>query len=248
VVHWESYQAQPVEPRQISGEPFGAAAFGDLSPGLVDNNRMTALKRELVDMLFNTAKLTVPYNATLNIFGNPDADFSEFQAAATQAAREKRDAELDKLSARYGSMMDKLEDRLRRKSLERRAEEREVKGRRRDELATTIESGLSILKGNTKYTISRMTQASRMRQQAKEDLHESNIVIEEIERQIGELEQEYEGALHEVNERWARIAAQTQEYVVSPYKKDIQLELFGIGWLPHWYANVNQQTLLIPAY
>jgi hypothetical protein len=248
IVHWEQYQAPPVDVRQLSGQPFGAAIFGDLPPGLSDNSRMSALKRELVDMLFNTAKLVIPHNPTLGVFGSPDGDYTQFQSNVNQVAREKRDQELDKLSAKYGGMMDKLEERLRRKELERRAEERELKGRRRDELATTVESGLSLLKGNTKYTISRMTQASRLRQQAKEDLHESDQVIGDIERQMEAVEQEYEVALQQVNERWAQIAAQVQEYTVAPLKKDVQIEIFGIGWLPHWYMVVNQQPTLLPAY
>lgn len=248
LVHWEEYQAAPIDARQLSHDPFGAAVFEDLPPGLTDNNRLNNLKRELVDMLFNTAKLVIPFNPALNIYGAPDSDFSQFQAQVNQAAREKRDEELDKLSAKYGGMMDKLEERLRRKELERRAEERELKGRRRHELATTVESGLSLLRGHTKYTISRMTSASRQREMVKEDLHESNEVINDLQRQMDAVEQEYEKMLQQLNDRWAQIAAQAQEYVISPFKKDVQIEIFGIGWQPYWYMSLNQQPVLLAAF
>ena len=55
---------------------------------------MTALKRELGDVLYATATLKIPYNSTLDVYGNPDADFSAFRAAAQQAARECYEAEL----------------------------------------------------------------------------------------------------------------------------------------------------------
>jgi hypothetical protein len=248
LVHWEDHEAEAVDPRSVSGEPFEQAVYGELPSGLYDTSRLTALRREVTDLIYNTKRLIVPFNPELKIYGNPDDDFSEFQAAVVQAAREQRDAELDKLSARYGSMMERLEEKLRRKELELRAEESEIRDRRREELYTTGEALLSLWRGRTNYTLSRMSRATRYRRQTKEDLHESRDFINEVERQMGDLEEEFEVALQAVNDKWAKITTIVEEYLVSPYKKDIQLELFGIGWIPTWYANINGQTTLLDAY
>jgi hypothetical protein len=61
-------------------------------------------------------------------------------------------------------------------------------------------------------------------------------------------EEQFQAELQQVNDKWAKIAAQVQEHTVTPFKKDIQIELYGIGWLPFWYALVNGQPVMLIAY
>ncbi|MGQ9888805.1 MAG: hypothetical protein ACUVSX_09985, partial [Aggregatilineales bacterium] len=247
-IHWEDYAAEPFDLRAIAHQPADSAIYGEVPPGLTDAKRLAALQRELIDMLYNTARLSVPYNPTLKLYGDPDADPSVFQALCVQRAREERDAEVDRVTRQFETALDRLEERARRKSRELRAEEQELADRRREELYTKGEALLSLLRGRTTYTLSRSSRASRWTRQTKEDLRESREVIREIEAEMQRLEQQFGKQLEEINDRWARIAADIQEQTVSPLKRDIQPELFGVGWLPHWYVTVNGQPLLLPAY
>jgi hypothetical protein len=248
IVHWEEYVAVPIDPKRVSGEPFTTAVFGDLPPGLTDAKRLTALRGELVDLLYNTATLKVPFNPTLNVYGNPDANESEFYAQVQQVAREKRDAEIDTVAAKYEKIMDRLDDKMRRKARELSSEKKELSARKREELFTQGESILSLLKGRTTYTLSRTSRANRYTQQTREDLRESEEVLAEIEGEMQRTEEQFQAELKVVNDKWAKIAADKQEYVITAFKKDIQLEMYGIGWIPFWYAEVNQQPLMLPAY
>ena len=63
-----------------------------------------------------------------------------------------------------------------------------------------------------------------------------------------ELEQEYQQKLQEVNTRWAQVATNLQEQTLTPLKKDIHIELFGIGWLPHYYVNTGGTPLMLNAF
>ncbi|NWF69324.1 MAG: hypothetical protein HXY40_09570, partial [Chloroflexi bacterium] len=248
MVRWESYQAQPVEITRVSDQPANPALFGDLAPGLSDKARISALKTELVDMLYNTAVLILPYNPVLKLYGSPDADFSAYQAQVQQIAREKRDQEIDEITKKYGAQAAKIEEAVRRKELELRAEKKELQDRKREEMFTTGEALLSLLKGRTTYTLSRMSQATRYRRQTSEDLEESKQYLTEADKQMQALETELQTVLQEANERWARVAAQAEEYRISALKKDIQVELFGIGWVPFWFTEINSQPLFLPAY
>ncbi len=248
LVHWEDYFTDPLDARNLDTEPFGSAAFGDLAPGLSDSSRLTQVKREIVDMLYNTARLPIPFNPELKIYGNPDEDFGEFQAAVEQAAREKRDIDVDKLTSKYGAMIDKLEDKRRKEERELRAEKKELRDRKREELYTTGEALHGLWKGRTAFTVSRMSRATRYRRQTKEDIHESEMVLDEIQQQMGDVEEEFEHALQQINQKWAEIVSNTREHTISPYKKDIQLELFGIGWIPRWYLRLGGQDLFLDAY
>ena len=248
LVHWEDYAANPVDLREISGDPLRERAlYAEIPAPMIDEKRMKALERELKDMLYNTANLTLPFNPHLKIYGNPDEDFSVFQSRVHQAAREGRDAEVDKLTSKYDNLLDKMDDKMRRKIRELEAEKKELGDRKREELFTAGEAALSLLRGRTTYTLSRASRATRMRRQTVEDLSESEEVLQEIESEMRELEQQFDQELQQINERWVQIANTVEDYLITPYKKDIHMELFGVAWVPSWAVNINGRMVLIEA-
>jgi hypothetical protein len=248
LIHWEQYLAEPVDTRNVTNQPPVNAVFGELTTGLSDPKRIAALKRELQDALYNTARLTISFNPTLKLYGDPSVDASEFYAQNAQAAREQRDAEVDKVTAQFEKLIDKLEERRDRKARELSAERKELADRRREETFTKGEAFLSLLRGRTTYTLSRTSRARRFTRQTEEDLQESADVLRQLDDEMDEIEQRFEQELRQVNEKWARAANEIQEHVITAFKKDIHIELFGVGWLPHWYADINGQPVLLPAF
>ena len=73
----------------------------------------------------------------------------------------------------------------------------------------------------------------RMLDQRSERIQQGLQDAEVASRRAAEMEQEYEQKLQEVNDRWGTVANNTEEYTITPYKKDIYIDLFGIGWLPN---------------
>jgi hypothetical protein len=144
--------------------------------------------------------------------------------------------------------MDRLEEKLIKKERELEAEKLEIEDRNRERVYTTGEAILSIFQGRTNYTLSRMSRANRYKRQTEEDIRESHEEISNIEGEIIALEEEYEQKLNEINQKWAQIANDIEEHTITPYKKDINVTLFGVGWIPHYYVNQNGQPLVIPAF
>jgi ABC-type Fe3+-hydroxamate transport system substrate-binding protein len=87
-----------------------------------------------------------------------------------------------------------------------------------------------------------------MTEKAEADVKESIQAIEEYERQIADLEADKEEALQEVNDRWEEIASQVTEIPVTPYKKDILVEVFGVAWFPHYVALIGDQMVELAGY
>jgi DNA helicase HerA-like ATPase len=247
LVHWEEFAVEPIDTKRVSGEPFGTAIYGDLSPGMTDAKRLTALRGELIDMLYNTAHLKIPYNPTLDIYGKPGGQISEFRAQTQQLAREQRDKEADALAAKYEKLLDQIDEKIKRKERELSAEKKELADRKREELFTKGEAVVNLLKGRYTHTLSRTSVKHRLTRQTREDLSESEQVIAELEDQMEATQQKFENEVKLLNEKWAKVAVETQEYTITPFKKDIQVELFGIGWIPFYYVVLNGQPLLLPA-
>lgn len=248
LVHWEEHQAPVIDLRQVQRQPFGEAIFQEVPLGLMDTKRLGSLQKELVDFLYNTARIIIPRHNKFKLYGDPDRDMTEFQAQVYQIARENRDKELDDLTRKYGDMLEKLEDKRRRKERELEAEQLEIKDRQRESLYTTGEAVLSIFRGRTNYTLSRMSRANRYKRQTEVDIQETHEVLQELDQEMVNLEQEYEQKLQELNNKWVGIANEIEEFTITPFKKDIHIEVFGVGWIPHYYIAQGMVPILIPAF
>lgn len=248
LIHWDEYRAPYVDPRELSHTPFMEAAYGDLSPGLADSRRLTELKREIVDYLYQTASLTIMHNPELDLYAQPGMSRRDFLVQAQTIARQARDEELDRVMRQYDKRFDDLEAKLRKKARELAAEQQQLDTVRNEEMFTAGEAVLSLLRGRTTYTLSRVSRARRYKNYAQEDLAETEQAIAELEAQLDDLHAQMEAALHGIQEKWARAAAVVEDYRITPYKKDIYLDAFGIGWKPHWMIVINGQQQLIPAW
>jgi hypothetical protein len=87
-----------------------------------------------------------------------------------------------------------------------------------------------------------------MTEKAEAEVKESLQAIEEYERQIAELQAEQEETLDQVNEHWEEIASQLTEIQVTPYKKDILVELFGVAWFPYYVVKIDGQIMELQGY
>ena len=247
LIYWNEHRAPYIDPRELSQSPFDDAAFSDLSSGLADSKRLTALKRELVDYIYKTASITLMYNPELDLYGEPDMRRRDFLVEAQTLARQRRDEEIDKVIARYDKDFDKIEDRLRRAARDLVADQKEFSDLRNEEIVTGGEALLSLLRGRTTYTLSRVSRVRRYKGQAREDVYEAEQVIAELEQELDELQYAMEDELARFNDKWGKIASLVEDYQITPYKKDVHLGVFGIGWIPHWLVIVNNQPTVIPA-
>ena len=248
LVHWETYIAQPVDPRSLAHEPFGQAIFADAPVGMADERRLKDLQGEVVDQVYHSANLTVLFSPTLKVYSDPDASRRDFRVMLQSLVREKRDAEVDKVTKQYEAHLDRIDDKLRKETRELDEDRQDLSDRKREQLFTAGEAALSLFKGRTTYTLSRYSRTQRFSRQAHADVRESEQEIAALEADLDRKVQEMEETLRGVNDKWGRVAAEAEEVRISPYKKDIALDLFGVGWIPFWFATLNGQAVLLPAH
>jgi hypothetical protein len=88
----------------------------------------------------------------------------------------------------------------------------------------------------------------RMTSQAKADVKESLEAIEQFKQEIEELERDRVDSLAEIDEKWQEILENTVEIPVTPYKKDILVELFGVAWKPYYSFDDAGRQVELGAY
>jgi hypothetical protein len=201
-----------------------------------------------VDYVYKTAGITLMYNPELDLYGQPGTRRRDFLVQAQGIARQKRDQELDVVVAKYDKQFDALEAKLRKTVRALEAERDQLDSAKSEELFTTGEALLSLLRGRTTYTLSRISRSKRYKGYIQEDVNEREVVISEVERQLYDLEVEMEDVLAQVNNKWGKIASIVEDYRLTPLKKDIYPGVYGIGWKPNWLVLVAGRPTLIPAW
>ncbi len=248
LIRWEECRAPFLDPRDFSQEPFGDAAYGALDAGLTDPKRMTALRAEVIDYLYKAESLVLVYNPELGLYSQPGMTHRDFLVLAQNMARQKRDEEIDRITAQYEKIFDRLEGQLNRAARDLASDRQALGELKNEELFTAGEAALSLLRGRTTYTLSRVSRTRRYKGQARENVYEAEQTIAELERQLDETQRRLENDLRQANDKWLRISRIEEEYRITPLKKDIHVTVFGIGWKPHWLARANGQLTLLPAW
>jgi hypothetical protein len=248
LIHWNDYATPPVDTRSVSADPLVDGLYGVLPASLSDSKRLNALRREMVDMLYSTARIIVPYSRELGIYGSPDGDINQFRAQVQQAAREARDAALDAMTRKYEQQFDTFNDKMRRFDTRVRAQQNELATNRRMKTLTTGEAILGLMQGRTAFTLSRMNMAEYWKQRTEGELNMNQLQKQQMQEEIDALQKHFQDDLDALNQKWAQVAVTIDEHPVTPYKKDIAVELFGIGWQPYWYTEAGGQAVLLAGF
>jgi len=248
-VRWENFPATPLDPRKLDDQPAPQARFSGLEAPLSDAKTLNALERDFADWAFRLAKVTVQANEELKVYTGPETSQGEFRQLCAQAARDQHEAEAEKVADRFAAKLKSLKEKLDREERELEQDQSRLSSRRLDELGSAAETVFSLFGGRkSSRRISSSLTKRRMTSDASADVKESKEAIADLQAQIADLEQEKAQAIAEVDQRWGEIASQRDEITITPLKKDVNVELFGVAWFPYYVVQAGGQMREIPAY
>jgi hypothetical protein len=249
VVRWEDHFYGNFPINEVEREPAPQARFSPLDAPLNESKQMTALERDFVDWIYRSVTVTARANEALKVYAGPDVSQAEFMKACAETAREARDVEIEKTAAQYDRKIKALEDRMVREERELREDETELSQRKMEELGTHAENVFGLFGGrkSTRRLSTSLTKR-RMTEQAKADVEESVDAIAQYKKDIQVLEQERQGILDEINDRWGDVVNDISEVTVTPKKTDIFVELFGVAWMPYYLVESGGGMVELPAF
>lgn len=246
LVRWKEHFFADFPADKIETSPAPQARFETLDAPLNDPRQMAALQRDFTDFLYRTVTVEARANEALKVYAGPDVSLAEFMQACADTARAARDAEIEKVSARYQRQIKTLQDKLTREQRELEMDKAELQNRKIEEWGTLGENLLGgrrmIRRVSTSLTKRRMTE------QAKADVQESLEAIAAYQQQLQALQAEQESTLAEINDRWGNLVNDISEITVTPRKSDIFIELFGVAWLPFYLVETQGEIVEVPAF
>jgi hypothetical protein len=237
MARWEEHLVEAINPRELPSRPAPNAHYAVLEAPLSDAKLVKSMESDFVDWIYRRSSVTVYANDDLKLYAGKPTTEGEFRKMAAEAAREGRDEELKKLQTSYKKKLSALNTKLKREQRELEEDKTEVAQRRMEELGTHFEN-IFMSKSTSRRRVSSSLSKRRMTAQAKADVEESLDAIAQLEAEMEALRADMEIDFDEVEEKWAEIAAEIEEISVTPYKKDILVEVFGVAWLPYHLIEV----------
>jgi hypothetical protein len=251
---WECAQPLDLAVRDLLDHAEPNAYFDALPESVNQAQELEALKKGLADHLYRTGSLTLLYSPALKAYSQPKENERDFGMRLQQAAREARDAEIDKLSESYQKRITQLKERLRRAEGTLARHQAEVEARKRETVVSVGESVVGLFLGRratraASATLSKHRQATM----AKMKVEEAGDTVEALQQEIAQLEAELQDQVTAVRERWEKALSELEQVPITPRRSDVQVDFFALAWAPHWQITYRDRggatrTDLVPAY
>jgi hypothetical protein len=237
---WKGAERLAAAEPELVNEPEEAAEFGKLPAKASKASSYRSWQKAFKTHLYQNHGIDLLRCPGLKLKGLPAESESDFRVRVREAAREKRDAGLEKLRKKYTPKLATLQDRI------RRAEEkvgREKSQYDQQKMQTVISVGATVLgallgrKVASVGTVGRATTSARgfgRTAREKGDIGRAKRDLAALYEKLADLETEFEEEVNLFGERMDPANFEITTTVVRPRKTDINVGNFCLAWLPHW--------------
>jgi outer membrane murein-binding lipoprotein Lpp len=257
IVRWQEATPVVFDSRDLQNQPEENALFGAVPAQLNSGAEIRAAGKDWSDYLYREEVLSLRHLPALNLYAEPGESERDFVARAHQVAREKRDAEVEKMRLKYQTKLDRLEDKLSKEQADLAGDRAQYEARKREELLSAGESVVGMLgifgRRRSSSVVSKAATKRRLTTKAATDIRQSEAEIKRLEQEIEEMRQEMQTEAEDIGRRWTSVAEKTETYDIRPSRGNVEVELVALAWAPYWeigYPSAGGQTAYdrVPAW
>ena len=223
------------DPDRLEEEPEDGAHFGEMpAPGGTAKSYKT-WNRKLKDSLYRSRRYELLRSTAYKLIAEPGESEREFRIRLKEAMREKRDLEVAKLRKKYESKRDRMEERVRRALQKVEKERQQAKEQKLNAMLSVGTSILGAFLGRRKVTATKLSTAGRrVSRTFKEgrDVDRAEEDAEALERQLEELDLEFQNDVDELEERFDPSFEELETLALKPRKTDVDVRLLALAWAP----------------
>jgi len=237
-VDWAEAREAEVDPNDLERNPVPSAAFSELPPAASQAKNYAMWQKEFVNAVYSSRKLKLFKSMVYDQISRIDESEGDFRARLNQVARERRDAAVAKLRAKYAPKLATLSERVRRAE---QAVEREAEQARSAKLSTALSFGSTLLgaflgrKAVSSTNVSKAATAMRgvgRSFEQSQDVARAGETVEAVKKQIADLDGQFqaEAAAIETGGDPATESFETVE--LRPTRTNIRVKLVALAWTP----------------
>lgn len=235
---WAEAQSNGSTRPAFTERPEESAQFATLSAAALRAQSYAAWGRSLAAQLYETARSEVFTCKALDLASNPDESEGDFRARLAHAARERRDAAVEKVREKFAAKRTTLADQLRRAE-ERVGRERDQLTERRTQTAVSIGSAVlgalfgrkAISAGSVGRAATAMRTASRVGRE-KEDVTRAEDSLDVLRQRLADFDAECETDLKAAGDSLDVASLPLERRSLAPRKGDIAVGEIALAWVP----------------
>ena len=220
----------------LETEPVEGATFEPLPAAASQARSYTGWSRDLVRWIQGSQPIVLYESKALKLASQVGESERDFRIRLSERAREERDAQADRVRARFESRFRTLQDRIRRAE---QAAARKAAQSQQAMLSTGVAvlGGLlgAVLSGNAKGQVGRASTAARGAgrvAQTRQETAMAGETVEAVRAQIDDLERELRTELDRLDDE-AFGEAPLEEVAVRPSLNAIAMRVVALAWLPY---------------
>ncbi|MFO0954299.1 MAG: hypothetical protein U0835_24710 [Isosphaeraceae bacterium] len=239
---WAEAESVEITLEELEKEPPAPGLYDPLPSSATKWKSYATWTKGFVDALYRTESLDMLQSKALGVSSEPGESERDFRIRLQQSAKEARDAQLDKLRAKYAPKLAALDEKIRKAEL--------VVAKERDQardsgLASLVKVGTTVLNavlGRKTLSASTVNKAgSAVRDVGKTmkqsgDVSRAQETAESLRQQAFDLESEFRAESRKVQETIDPLNEPLDTVALKPKKTNITAKLVALVWAPHWRA------------
>jgi len=246
-VDWNQAIVVDMPVADLDSSPVSGARFAPLPKVAASAKSYAAWSRDLSNWIFQTQQVSLLQCPSLKMTAAMDESERDFRIRITQAVRELRDGEVDKLRDKYTVKIKALQEKIRKSE---QAVEREQEQAKQQKMQTAISFGATVLSsflGKKRITASSMGRAttairgaSRSMKEAG-DVNRSKETVETYKENLAELEEAFRQESEALAAQYDAANIELVPLNIRPTKQDIQVRALVLVWMPYREAQDGTQ-------
>ena len=236
---WEQAEEIGLGSDDLQTAPLTGANFAELPSVAEKAKSYKKWNKDLLRWVRQNRPLTLYRSKRFKLTSGPEESRSEFLSRVTQAAREKRDLEVEKLRRKYSSKYNTLQRRLMRAEQTLQREQEQAKSKK---METMVSFGTAILgaflgrKAVSARSAGRfgtaVKSAGRMRKESM-DVARAQETAAAVKHEMAELDERLQNDIDGLDASFDPAVEELEEVAIKPQSTNITLEAFGLTWMPY---------------
>jgi hypothetical protein len=234
-VDWDTGEAAPVPPEQLATKAPSAATFDTPPAAALDPRKYASWSRDFVDWLVRSRSLTIYSAPSLKLTSNAGESERDFRMRVQMAAREARDAQVEKLRGKYATKIARATEKVRKAEELVGREQQQVSQQR---LQTAVSLGATIfgaLLGRKMVSASTLGRATTAARGVSRSMKEGEDVANAREK-VTIAQQELAALQQQIEAEAAAVAGTADPGIeaveIRPKRGGVDVRLVALAWVP----------------
>jgi len=236
VVDWQQAEETDVPLADLEQSPVDGASYSEIPPPAAKAKSYDAWEKEFKTWLYQGQTLDVLKDSATGLVSNSGESERDFRIRLATAQREERDAQVQKLQAKYGPKRNVLVERRRKAEQAVQKESAQKTGSMVQAGMSILSTGLGALFGRKAMSATNMTKAASAARSIGKAMTDSQDVgraqenIQAIDQQIAALDEELQAEVAAIEASLA--GAPLTPVSLQPKKTQITVQRVVLAWTP----------------